>query len=190
MTQSVSFHFTSPQFIIESGIVAFTKGARLFSEDEFRTGEIKNGTVDGVLVEGPIEFDAMLADLAVVRTEDGRRYTVGFLNVTGELRPEDLRAGWIPVRLNQRVILTVRVEGPAGHPVPNTNVCLVLPNREATLEVLTDARGEVVLLAGIGGYSATLSAVQNRRLRPNVTADLEITPADIGERTILLRAPR
>jgi hypothetical protein len=29
MTQSVAFHFTSPQFTVESGQVWFTKGARL-----------------------------------------------------------------------------------------------------------------------------------------------------------------
>jgi hypothetical protein len=190
MTQSVSFHFISSQFVIESGIVAFTKGARLFSEDEFRTGHIKDGAVDGVLVEGPIEFDAMLADLAVVRIDDGRRYNVGFLKVTGELRPQDLRAGRIPVRLNRKVILIVRVEDPEGHPVPNARVSLVLPNWEPTAEGVTNAAGEIVLLAGPGRYSATLSAVQNRRLRPSVSADVEITPADAEEHIIVLRIPK
>src|SRR5687768_17903436 len=83
MTQSVSFHFTSPQFVFESGIVVFTKGARLFSEGEFRVGEIRDGSIDNVLVEGPIEFDATLGNLSVVRYEDQRRYNVGHLKVTG-----------------------------------------------------------------------------------------------------------
>lgn len=79
MTQSVSFHFTSPQFGLESGIIVFTKGARLFSEGEFRVGEIRDGSIDGVLVEGPIEFDATLGNLSVVRYENRRRYLVIFL---------------------------------------------------------------------------------------------------------------
>ncbi len=105
MTQSVTFHFTSPQFVFESGIVVFTKGARLFSEGEFRVGEIRDGSIDDVLVEGPIEFDATLANLSVVRREDGRRYHVAVLKVTGDLRPEDLRVGRVSVPLNRLVIV-------------------------------------------------------------------------------------
>ena len=189
MTQSVSFHFTSPQFVFESGIVMFTKGARLFSEGEFRVGEIRDGSVDDVLVEGPIEFDAMLGNLSVVRYGDQRRYHVGHLQVTGNLSPEDLRSGRVLVRLDLPVILIVRVEDRAGNPVPDVNVSLHLPKSEATLEAQTDDRGEIVLLAGAGHYSASIGFFQNRRLRPNVSADLDITPADTGEHIVVLRVP-
>lgn len=189
MTQSISFHFTSPQFVIESGFVVFTKGARLFSEGEFRVGQIRDGSIDGVLVEGPIEFDAMLGDLTVVRSEDRRRYHVGFLKVTGGLHPQNLRSGRVHIRLDLPAILIVRVENPAGNPLPQVSVSLNLQNSEATLEAQTDDRREIVVLGGAGQYSATINFVQNRRLRPNVSADLEITPADFGERILLLRIP-
>ena len=187
MTQSVTFHFTSPQFVFESGIVVFTKGARLFSEGEFRVGEIRDGSIDDVLVEGPIEFDATLANLSVVRREDGRHYNVGHLKVTGDLRPEDLRSGRVLVHLDLPVILIVRIEGSLAIPLPKVKVSLDLPNSVATLEVQTDDRGEIVLLGGAGRYSASIDFVHNRRLRPRVSADLEITPEDAGERTVVLR---
>jgi len=187
MTQSVTFHFTSSQFVLESGSVWFTKGARLFSEAEFQIGHIKDGSIDGVLVEGPIEFDAMLGDLTVVRSEDHRRYHVGPVRVTGDLRPEDLRSGRVPVRLNFPVILVVKVEDAAGRPVPNVTVFLHLPNWEATPEVQTDELGETVLLAGAGKYSARVVLAQNRSL--NVSADLTLTHTDSGERLLNLRLP-
>ena len=134
MTQSVTFHFTSPQFVFESGIVVFTKGARLFSEGEFRVGEIRDGSIDDVLVEGPIEFDATLGNLSVVRREDRRRYHIAYLKVTGDLRPEDLRAGRVSVLLNRLVIVIVRVEDSTGHPVSNVSVSLILPDLEGSLE--------------------------------------------------------
>jgi hypothetical protein len=190
MTQSVTFHFTSPQFVLESGIVTFTKGARLFSDGEFQVGTIKDGSVEGVLVEGPIEFDAMLGDLTVVWSEDSRRYHVGFLNVTGNLQPEHLRSGCVVVRLDLTVILIVRVEDQNGHPVPNVSVNLTLPKWEATLEAQTDARGEIVLLAGAGKYAATLNLIQNRRARPDVSADVTIVPSHFGERRVVLRIPK
>lgn len=186
MTTSVTFHFTSPHFVLESGHVLFTKGARVFSDGEFRAGEIKNGVVDGVLVEGPIEFDAMLGDLTVVRSEDRRRYSVALLKVTGDLRPQDLRSGRVIVRLDISVILILRVEDPAGHPIPNVSVSLNLPKLEATVEVQTDARGEITLLAGAGQYSASISQVHNRRLRPGVSNDVTVTDEDSGERVVVL----
>jgi len=189
VTQSVTFHFTSPQFIFESGIVVFTKGARLFSEGEFRVGEIRDGSIDDVLVEGPIEFDATLGNLRIVRREDHRRYRIAYLKVTGDLRPEDLRAGRVSVLLNRLVIVIVRVEDSTGHPVSNVRVSLSLPDLEGSLEAETDDCGEVVLLGGAGRYSASVDFVQNRRLRPHVSADLEITPEDAGERTVVLRVP-
>ena len=187
MTQSVTFHFTSSQFVLESGSVWFTKGARLFSEAEFQIGHIKDGSIDGVLVEGPIEFDAMLGDLTVVRSEDHRRYHVGPIRVTGDLRPEDLHSGRVFVRLNLPVILTVKVVDAAGHPVPDVTVSLHLPNWEATPEVQTDALGEIALLASGGKYSARVVWAQNRSL--NVSADLTLMPTDSGERIVLLRLP-
>ena len=189
MTQSVSFHFTSPQFVFESGIVVFTKGARLFSEGEFRTGEIKDGSVADVLVEGPIEFDATFGNLSVVRRDDSRRYQVALLRVTGALRAEDLRAGRVNVRLNLPVALIVRIDDPSGNRVSNVTVNLNLPNSEATAEVQTDDRGEIVLLGGAGRYSASVRLVHGRRLRPVVSADVEITQADAGERVLVLRIP-
>lgn len=142
MTQPVAFHFTSPQFVFESGTVAFTKGGRLFSDGAFRVGTITDGVVEGVLVEGPIEFDAMLHDLTVVRSEDRRRYQIGFFKVTGDLQPGDLRSGRVLVRLNPRVILIVRVEDSAGHRAPNVPVSVNFPNWEATAEIQTDVRGK------------------------------------------------
>jgi hypothetical protein len=189
MTQAVRFHFTSPQFSLKSGIIAFTKGARLFSDGEFRVGKIRDGRIDDVLVEGPIEFDATIGNLSVVRYDNRRRYEVIYLKVTGKLRPEDLRSGLVQVRLNLPVILIVRVEDPVGNPVSNVNVSLDLPNSETTSELQTNDRGEIVLLGVAGRYTASIAFVQNRRLRPIVSADLEITPADSGERIVVLRVP-
>jgi len=189
VTQSVTFHFSSPEFVFESGIVVFTKGARLFSEGEFRVGQIRDGSIDEVLVEGPIEFDATLGNLSVIRREDRRRYRIAYLKVTGDLRPADLRAGRVNVLLNRLVIVIARVEDSAGHPLSNVRVSLILPDLEGSLEADTDERGEVVLLGSVGRYSASIHFVRNRRLRPNVSADLDITPEDAGERTVVLRVP-
>ena len=167
----------------------FTKGARLFSEGEFRVGDIRDGSIDDVLVEGPIEFDATLGNLSVVRREDHRRYRGAYLKVTGDFRPEDLRAGRVSVQLDRLVIVIVRIEDSTGNPVSNVSVSLSLPDLEGSLEAETDDRGEIVLLGGVGQYSASIGFVQNRRLRPDVSADLEITPEDAGERTVVLRVP-
>ena len=189
MTQSVSFHFASREFALESGIVVFTKGARLFSDGEFRVGEIRDGSVEDVLVEGPIEFDAMLGNLRVVRHDDRRHYHVPLLKVTGALSPEDLRSRHVLVQLNLPVILIVRVEDASGNPLSNTAVSLRMANLEATMEDRTDDRGEIVLLGGAGTYSASVHQVRNRRLRPQVSADLEVSSADAGERVLVLRVP-
>ena len=75
MTLAVTFHFTSPQFLFESGQIVFLKGGRLpTTEERFAVGELTDGSIDGVLVEGPIEFDAMLGALKVIRRGDGRIY--------------------------------------------------------------------------------------------------------------------
>ena len=187
MTQAVTFHFTSPQCIFESGHVTFTKGARLFSESDFYDGEVKDGIIDGVLVEGPIEYDAWLSDLTVARSDDGRRYHVGPVTITGSLRPEDLRSGRVLVQLNLSVILIVRVEDPDGQPVKDACMGLTVAGWMATVETRTDARGEVVLRVGVGRHSARVGFGRDRRV--NVSADLTITPADSGERELVLRVP-
>lgn len=185
MTQAVAFHFTSPQFVFESGRVMFTKGARLFCDGQFHEGEIKDGIIDGVLVEGPIEFDAWLGDLIVVRSDDKRRYHVGPVTISSRLRPEDLRAGRVVVQLNLPVVLIVRVEDPDGQRVEDACVSLSLAGWIATMETRTDARGEVVLLVGAGRHSARVADDRGRR----VSADVTITPADSGERELVLRVP-
>lgn len=186
MSTSVTFHFTSPHFVLESGHVLFTKGARVFSDGEFRAGEIKNGAVDGVLVEGPIEFDALLGDLTVVRSEDRRRYHVAFLKVTGDLHPDDLRVGRVNVRLNVPVVIIVRVRDSTGQPLANVTVSLLLPELAGSLEAPTDDRGEVSLLGGIGRYKALIGYAGRRHRDRSVWADLEITPKDSGERVVVL----
>lgn len=108
MTHSVTFHFTSPHFTFASGVVAFTKGARLSSHGEVHVGHITNGVVENVLVEGPIEFDAVFGDLTLTRDADGQAQLVRFGRLTGLLRDQDIRAGHIPVVVNA-VVIIVRV---------------------------------------------------------------------------------
>src|SRR5688572_9577080 len=169
MTKRVSFRFTSPQFAIESAIVAFTKGARLFSEGEFRVGQIRDGEIGGVLIEGAIQFDATLGDLAVVRHENRRRYHVPFLAVTGDLMPADLHSGRVVVEIDLPVVIVVRVEDSTGAPIQHVTVSLNLPNVEATLETRTDDLGEIAILASAGRFSATLDFLPNRRLSAPVS---------------------
>lgn len=189
MTQAVTFEFTSPQVAFESGLVAFTKGARLFFDGDFRVGRISGGAIDGVLVEGPIEFDAVLGDLVVVRREDGRRYKVEYFKVTGQLHERDLRAGRIPVTVHIPAIVIVKVIDHHGKPVARVNVNISLPHQEATKESPTDDRGEIVLLGAIGNYDACIAAVGNRPLWPPVRDSIRITAHDSGERVLLLRLP-
>ena len=68
---AVTFHFTSPQFIFDAGRVMFSKGARFSTSPDNDVGEIVNGVLDDVLVEGPIDFDATLTDLKLIRRSDG-----------------------------------------------------------------------------------------------------------------------
>ena len=110
MTTTVSFHFTSPQFAIQSAAVMFMKGARLFSDGDFRIGRITEGAIDGVLVEGPIEFDAMLSELTVTRRNDNRRYDVPFFPVSGTIRPQEISACLVTVELDIPVVVVMRVE--------------------------------------------------------------------------------
>lgn len=91
MTQKIAFEFISRQFAFESGKVMFTKGARFDSIEPFETRQFHHGVVDGVLVEGPIEFDAVLVDLSVTSHTSGRVYQPLPLLVTGSISATDLR---------------------------------------------------------------------------------------------------
>jgi hypothetical protein len=202
VTQPVSFDFCSPQFAVESGRVFFSKGARLFSGGEFQVGEIKDGSVDGVLVEGPIVFDAILGNVSIVRYSDGRRYQVALFKVTGDLRPQDLQAGRVPVNLDVPVVLILTVEDEGAQPMSGVQVSLNLPNAAFTAEIETDERGEIVLLGTAGRYSASVAfmgTVETLRKEdapfntcwrsPRIREEFEIRPSDSGERVVVLRVP-
>ena len=189
MTQAVTFHFSSPHFTFTSGVVAFTKGARLFSDGEFHTGRITNGVMDNVLVEGPIEFDALLGDLSIVAHADGRTHAVNLARLTGQLREEDLRVGHIRVNVESAVLIIVKVVDALERPLSKVTVSLNLPDWEPMSEITTDARGEIVILANAGRYDALIGFVEGRRLWPRVENHLDITPTDVGERVLLLRVP-
>lgn len=187
MTQSVAFHFTSPQFVFESGTVLFTKGARLFSQGEFRAGPLRDGRVDDVLVEGPIKFDATLVDLTVVKREGGGRYHIAYLKVAGDLREEELRAGRVTVPLSLPVVVIVRIEDSSGNRISNVRVNLLLPDLEGSLEAETDRRGELVLIGRPGRYTASIDVFHGVRVQ--AIADLDIASEDAGEHIMLLRLP-
>ena len=202
MTQAVSFDFCSPQFAVESGRVFFSKGARLFSDGEFHVGEIKDGSVDSVLVEGPIVFDAILGNLSIVRYSDGRRYKVAVFPVTGDLRPQDMQAGRVVINLDVPVVVILKVEDEAGQPMSGAQVSLNLPNAEFTAEIQTDEGGEIVLLGAAGQYSASVALIETvETLRkedaqfntcgrsPRIREQFEIRPFDSGERVVLIRIP-
>ncbi len=114
MSSVLSFHFTSPQFDFNAGHVAFFKGARLRSDGEISTGELNDGSIDGVLVEGPIEFDAMLYQLSVTRKADARSYHVTFLWVSGPMTEEEIASGRKTVSIDLPVILVIQVKDRAG----------------------------------------------------------------------------
>ena len=189
MTQSVTFHFSSPHFTFTSGLVAFTKGARLFSDGEFHTGRITNGVTENVLVEGPIEFDALLGDLTLIRNADGHRQRVAFARLTGQLREEDIRTGRIPVAVEASVLIVVRVVDTAERPLANVTVSFHSSDSEATFDTTTNERGEIVILGNVGRYDAMIGFVEGRRLWPPVENHLDITTTDVGERVLLLRLP-
>lgn len=190
MTTTVSFHFTSPQFAIQSAAVKFMKGARLFSDGDFRIGRITEGLIDGVLVEGPIEFDAMLSELTVTRRNDSRRYDVPFFPVSGAIRPQEISACLVTVELDIPVLVVMRVEDAAGTTVPGAKVSFSIPSTSATFEMPVNKLGELVVLGTPGSFSFHLLSVGDRWLASEeVRAELHVTPNDRGERHVILRVP-
>ena len=186
MTQSVRFEFTSPQFELRSGKVTFTKGGRFESSEPFDAREFHHGGVDGVLVEGPIEFDAMLFDITAANRSDGRLYRPLLLTVTGAISAADLEAGRVIVNLHLPGMLILRVENRAGVPLPGTVVNLAPPSSEATFEGPVDERGELVLFGAAGSWRIT-AYPNNSETRNFVDAEFDITADDFGERRIVLR---
>jgi hypothetical protein len=190
MTQAVAFHFTSPQFVFESGKVAFHKGGRLKTPDgDLALVDFRDGLVEGVLVEGPIEFDAWLCALKAVRKSDRAAYEVGFLCVSREMTTEQLRAGRVVVDLNLPLVLTFRVEDVAGKPVRGTLVSLCMPNLEGGFATSTNQWGEVVLFGTPGRYYASVREIGNRQLDKPSSVHVDITPHDEGERVFVIRVP-
>jgi hypothetical protein len=190
MTQAVSFQFTSPQFAFDSGLVAFMKGARLFSDGDFRTGRITNGAIDGVLVEGPIEFDALLSELTITRRTDNRSYYVPFLPVSGAIRPPEISAGRVSVELDIPVIVVMRVEDAAGATVPHATVSFSIPSTTATFEGPINEEGALALLGVPGRFSFHLLSAADRWLAARgIRSELEVKASDRGERHVVLRVP-
>ena len=187
MTQSVGFHFSSPQFAFRSGYVAFTKGARLNSDGAISTGELKDGSIDRVLVEGPIEFDAMLYQLSVTRYADNHPYHVTSLWVSGAMTAEEIRSGRISVRLDLPVVLVIQVKDSSGRAVPAI-VSVTLPSMMGTLEIPID--GDLVLFGRPGHHFIGLvSAGDRQRLPARVFEEFDVGSNDRGERVVVLRVP-
>lgn len=188
MTHSVSFHFCSPQFVFNSGIVVFFKGARLRSDGGISTGELRAGSIDHVLVEGPIEFDAMLYQLNVTRREGSRSYDITCHWITHAMTTQAIASGRIDVELHVPVVLVVRVEDSSGNPVSDAIVSASVPSLTATLEI--PLTGEMVLLGMPGRYSFRLASAGNRWLgEERISADIEVASHDRGERHLVLRIP-
>src|SRR5688572_6083334 len=99
MTQRVTFEFRSPRYAFESGKVMFTKGGRFESGEPFEGREMHHGAVEGVLVEGPIEFDAILFGITATSRRDGRQYRPRLLPITGAISVADLETGRVMVNL-------------------------------------------------------------------------------------------
>ena len=153
-------------------------------------GEMREGAIGGVLVEGPIEFDAVLFGLTVARRDDNRRYEVPFLPVTGAIRPQEISDGRVAVELDIAVVVVVRVEDASGTKVARAMVSCSIPSTSATFNGQVNERGEVALLGTPGRFSFHLVSVADRVfISERIHADLEVTPNDRGERHIVLRAP-
>jgi hypothetical protein len=190
LTSTVSFHFTSPQFAFHSGVVVFFKGARLRSDGEESVGELEEGSIDGVLVEGPIEFDAILYQLRLTRRVDGRAYDVGYLPLSGAMSSPQIDAGRIVLEIDVPVVLVIRVEDASGDPVPGAVVGFSMPSITATSEGPVNDRGELTLLGMPGRYSFTLISAGDWRLgHERVSAELDVKAEDQGERLVVLRVP-
>jgi len=143
-----------------------------------------------VLVEGPIEFDAMLSELTVTRRNDNRRYDVPFFPVSGTIRPQEISACLVTVELDIPVVVVMRVEDAAGTTVPGAKVSFSIPSTSATFEGTVNKLGELAVLGTPGRFSFHLLSVGDRRLAPEeVRAELNVTPNDRGERHVILRVP-
>jgi hypothetical protein len=191
MTQAVTFEFVSPQFVFESGNVTFFKGARLRDDGEISTAKFADGSIAGVLVEGPLECDFMLDDLKVIRRSDGRRYGVAGLSVTRQLARDQLAAGRVLVTLDLALLLVIRVENSSGEPIPGALINIAQPSEQATWEMPVSERGEVVIFGKPGSHFVTVGRIGERWLEINerVTAFFEVEPGEHGERVITLRVP-
>ena len=186
MTQSVSFPFSSPHFTFTS---AKWRSQRRAAVLRWRVphGTHHERRCGNVLVEGPIEFDALLGELTIVVHADGRTRAANFARLTGQLR--DLRVGHIRVIVESAVLIIVKVVDADERPLGGITVSLNLPDWEPTSETTTDARGEIAVLANAGRHDATIGFVDGRRLWPPVKNHVDIAPTDVGERVLLLRVP-
>ena len=188
MTQSVTFEFTSAQFILESGSIVFTKGARLRNSPDHDVGRVVNGALDDVLVEGPIDFDAVLHDLRLTRRADGRACAVPALWVTGTLAVDQIRSGRISVPLDLSLLLVFRVETSSGEPVPDTVLSIFQPSTEGCVAMTADENGELRMFARPGRYNVTTPRVWEGRLWDNsVDVTFEVAAGEQGERLIVLQ---
>jgi hypothetical protein len=185
MTQSVRFHFASPQFVFEAGRVMFSKGARFSTSPDKSVGEIVNGVLDDVLVEGPIEFDATLTDLTLIRRRDGLACGVPVFWASGKLEADALRSGHVFVDLDLPLMLVFRVDTASAERVSGARLSIIQPSMEATLEITANEEGELKVLARPGLYSVMATTGEHTGDRANAT--FEVAPGEHGERLIVLQ---
>jgi len=190
VTSTLTFQFTSPQFTFDSAQILFFKGGRLSSDGTMLLGEISDGSIDGVLVEGPIEFDAMLYAVRATRRDDNRTYEIACLRVSRAITERDISSGMVVVGLDLPLVLVIRVEDSSGAPVSGAMVNFSIPLMTATAEGPVNERGELLLFGTPGHYSVRLVSAGDRSFGPEgVWADFDVTPDEHGERVIVLRIP-
>ena len=202
MTQSVTFHFSSPQFVFESGIAILfkllpgpeatlaTPDGESFDLSNIGSGSIqlkefgvRNGETIPVAVASPGLFQAVLTQLHVVRTSDGRKFQIAGVSLQADVTADDLRNGRTTLRIDAPQLLMIRVHDSAGRPVSNATVSVCIDAVEGSSEQVTTENGEIVYLGMPGRYY-----VAARRPDDTIRAEMhfEITVADSGERVVVL----
>ena len=143
---------------------------------------IRDGETSPAAIRATGSFQAVLAQLTLIRSSDGRQFEVAGTLAETEVTFDDVRSGRATLTVDAPVVLTMRVQDSAGQPVANATVSTCVSTRAGSWEHLTNEKGEVVCLGISGHYHVVAQSPDYERCRTN----FQITDDDTGERVVVM----
>lgn len=198
----VVFALLSPQYIFESGVAFLFKlttgkeatvttpaGESLDMTDigagsmELKEFNIRNGETIPVAVAAPGLFQAVLTQLKVIRTSDGRKFEIAGVSLQANVTADNILDGRATLTIDAPQLLTIRVEDSVGRPISKATVSVCIDLVEGSSEQVTTENGEIVCLGMPGRYHIAACRTGDRRW---ASTDFEIRMSDSGNRIVVL----